>query len=174
MAAKELIATVTLASGAGSLTFSSIPQTYTDLLLVLSARTGEGGAYFSYMSFRPNSAITGMSGRRLAGNGSAASAGVNSYMEFGVNGNATPANTFSNTSFYITNYAGSTSKPVSIDMTLENNVTEAYIRIIAGQYPSSSAITSIELNAEGQSLVAGTTASLYGFNKGSDGTTTVS
>ena len=169
-----LISTQTLSSSVASFTFSSIPGTYTDLLLVISGRTDSAG-YFGYSSLRPNGATTNLSQRRLAGNGSAASSGTNAYIEMGVSASGVTANTFGNLSIYIPNYASTTvQKSISVDMVIENNVTEAYQRLLAGLWASTSAITSLEINGEGSNFVSGTTASLYGITKGSSGGVTVS
>jgi hypothetical protein len=88
-------------------------------------------------------------------------------------GTDTTSNTFSSTQVYIPNYAGSTNKSVSIDHVTENNATNAYFSgIVAGLWSNTAAITSVKiLDQDGGSLVAGSTASIYGILKGSGGAT---
>ena len=72
------IQTVTVGSGgASSIDFTSIPQTYTDLCVVLSARgTNAGtGANDGHLTF--NSSSTGYSSRLLYGTGGGGNGGTN-------------------------------------------------------------------------------------------------
>lgn len=178
----KLIASVDVgAGGASNITFSSIPQTYTDLQITLSGRTtntstpGDG----PYIIMRMNSSTSGYVDRILVGSGSAVvsqSFTTNDalLLKTMVNPGSATANTFSSTQIYIPNYAGSSNKSVSSDGVYENNATNAYQAIQASLWSNSSAINSISL-----SLYDGTapnwaqysTASLYGITKGSGGAT---
>jgi len=62
----QLIETKTLLSAAASIEFTSIPQDGTDLLLLVSTRADGAGDAF----IRPNGSTSGLSARRLRGNGS--------------------------------------------------------------------------------------------------------
>jgi hypothetical protein len=62
----EPIATFTLSSTAGIVTFSSIPQTYTDLILIQSARVTSA---WDITAIRVNSVTTNYSGTYLESNG---------------------------------------------------------------------------------------------------------
>jgi hypothetical protein len=130
-------------------------------------RTTAGGAnYTGYLTF--NSSSTSYSGKRLYGTGSAA-ASVNAattYAYIGeINGAGTTASTFTSTSVYIPNYAGSANKSYSIDTVFENNATTAYAQLIAGLWSNSSAITSMSLNVENatQTIAQYSTAYLFGI-----------
>lgn len=172
----DLIQTVTVgAGGSASITFGSggtLPQTFTDLLLVFSARVAvtDGG-----LRLRINTSTSNLSTRLLYGNGSSATSATDTtYLGTTNNSNQT-ANTFGNGSLYITNYATSATKPFSCEIVDENNGTGATHWITAGLFNSSTAITSLELfNNAGGNFVEYSSASLYGILKGSDGTTTVS
>jgi hypothetical protein len=83
------------------------------------------------------------------------------YTEQALTGSGDTANTFSNVAYYFTNYAGSTTKSISVDLVAENNATAAYQVIMAGNWANTSAITSIKLAAPSGTLVEYTTASLY-------------
>jgi hypothetical protein len=171
-----LIATQTLTSTAASITFSSIPQTFTDLQLVISARTGRAVDPDDAVSVKFNSNTSGYTNRILQGNGSVASSstgffGQGFYLAT-ANGAGSTSNTFGNSSVYIPNYAGSTNKSVSSDNVVENNATQAPINLIAGLWSNTSAITSITCdNFSVTNFAIGSTFALYGILRGSGGAT---
>jgi hypothetical protein len=176
MAVKTLIERIELSSSAASITFSDIPQTYTDLLLVASLRdTGDVGTAFAYIQF--NDATTGYTSRLLRGSGSSTSSTSNSdgtSLRGRISPNDATANTFGSTAFYIPNYTSSNYKSVSIDSVQEENNTESWQTITAGLWSNTSAITSIKIFAGNSNLAQYSSAALYAYTKGTDGTTTVS
>lgn len=179
MSAWTVIAHTELSSGtATSITFSSIAGTYTDLCLVLSAKTGEAATY-SVPTFTFNSNTSAIySYRFLYGNGSSA---LSASVTNGTNGGFHYAagfgtvNTFGSGYLYIPNYAGSSNKSWSIDATSENNDTGSNMAIHAGIWANTAAITSITLDkGAGAYFEQYTSATLYGITKGSSGGVTVS
>jgi hypothetical protein len=156
------LATQTLGSAAASVTFSSIPQGYTDLKLIITARNATASLTGMYIAF--NGSTSGFTNKLLEGNGSsAASASLARYIGVENSGSAT-ANTFSNGEVYIPNYAGSTNKSFSADNVSENNGTAAYASLNAGLWSSTAAITSISLDIfTGQNFAQYSTATLYGI-----------
>ena len=169
----KLIESKTLATAAASIEFTSIPQTYTDLVLLISARTDfSTGAVQGLISF--NSDTSNFSSRYLLGSGSAASSGTLARYIGQSQPSTYTANTFTNKSVYIPNYTSSTSKSYSVDSVEENNATLAYQDIVAGLWTGTSAISSIQIGLSGGNYVAGSTISLYGILKGSDGIVTTS
>lgn len=168
----RLISTVTVgAGGAASIDFTSIPQGYTDLLVVMSLRDTSGSSW-SGANLTFNGSSTGYSGRNLYGTG--AGAGSDTYA-FGGAGiyvtsatAANTANTFSNCSIYIANYAGSANKSASVDSVNENNSSSAQQHLNAVLWSNTSAITRVTITA---SLVQYSTASLYGITRGNGGAT---
>jgi hypothetical protein len=170
----KLIETKTLASAAADITFTSIPQTYTDLLVLVSGRTSwnssEDGLVLSF-----NGLNTNQNTRRLFSNGFGAQSSNTGYLYSPIAGNGATANTFSNNRFYIPNYSGAISKAFSIDGVYENNATAAITEISAALWNSTAAITSIRFQSiNSVNLLAGTTISLYGITKGSISGITVS
>lgn len=144
-----LIASTTV-SGTSTVTvnFSSIPQTYTDLVLRVSARTNRSSAVDELMlRFNSDSATNYSATHMTANSGTATSQQVsnNTSTRFiSINGNTTTSSTFSNTEIYIPNYTGTANKPISIGTVVENNDTTNYfVRGVANLYRGSSAITSI-------------------------------
>lgn len=174
----QLIQTVTVGSGGeASITFGSggtIPQTYTDLVILFSGRSNRG-ATFDNIRVQPNGATTGVSSRILYGSGSGASSFTEGYISGYTGGNDATASTFGNSSIYIPNYTASTQKSFSIDSVSENNATAATQALTAGLWTGTDPITSITLDqGDGSTWLQYTSASLYGILKGSDGVTTVS
>jgi hypothetical protein len=163
-----------LASTQASITFSSIPQTFTDLLIVFSGRSDRANS-FDNIRVMPNGLATDVSSRILFGSGSAASSFTESYVSGYTAANSATSNTFGNSSIYISNYAGSTAKSFSIDSVGENNATASAQAITAGLWNQTAAITSIVLDqGDGSNWLQYTSATLYGITKGSDGIVTVS
>lgn len=167
------IATVTVGSGgASSISFTNIPQTYTDLNVVMSSRCDESSLVFGQLYVAPNNATTNLSSRILYGYGSGT--GTASYTNFdsiwtysGADG--ATSNTFGNASFYFPNYTSSNNKSISIDGVNENNATDARQTLTAGLWSSSSAITSLYFYVLGNAGASRnfkqyTTATLYGIN----------
>ncbi len=163
------IQTVTVGSGgAASIDFTSIPQTYTDLVVRLSGRSTTADADM-YISFNSNTA--NYSRRVLRGNGSAASSTSGSDRYVGtIDSSGETASTFGNWEIYVPNYTTSNNKSYSIDSVEENNATQAFQYMIAGLWSNSAAITSIKL----EFIAAGTfaqysTATLYGVTSAAYG-----
>ena len=141
-----LIQSVTLTTTASTVTLGSggtIPQTYTDLLVKVSARLTSSSAIFD---FGFNGVTSSQSSIYLNGSGSSATSST--YTLYGrANPNTAYTNTHSNNEIYIPNYSSSNYKAVSIDATNEDNATATYCSLVAGLWSSTSAITSITFTA---------------------------
>lgn len=171
-----LVSTITLASNASAITFSSIPQTATDLMVVYSLRSNAGGDPNDYIAMTFNGTSTGYTDRDLRSSSSSVFADTNttSYLRYtlGATGNTATANTFGNASFYIPNYSGSTNKPVSSDGASETNAAATGKTIMAGIWANTAAITSISvIPILGTVWLTNSVASLYTITKGSGGAT---
>lgn len=179
MSAWTKISHQVLTGNTASISFNSIPQSYTDLIVFISGRTNlnvyrdDMAIYFnsnsngySYRGIRrfENGAINPLSGN----NGSFGAI-------FSVSGASATTNSFSNTKFTITNYTGSSPKPYTFEAVMGNNSTNSDIYIGTGFWNNSSAVTSVSFSSlNGNSWVANTTATLYGVTAGSSGGVTVS
>ena len=171
-----LISTVTVGSGgAASLDFTSIPQTATDLVLVMSLRDNRTDTA-SPVGLKINGVTTNRTVRILQsanGGGAFTESATYEWVGFGAGGNTT-SNTFGNGIVYIPNYAGSTNKSISADWGTENNssATAALDGIFAGLWSSTAAITSLTITCPLATLFSQySTASLYSVTKGSGGAT---
>jgi hypothetical protein len=166
------IATATVGvGGAVSMDFTSIPATYTDLVLKISARTNRVGQLVDSLKLTFNGATTSFSNRGLgadtnAGTTFSFSNGGSASIEdsiFTAASNAT-ANTFGSGDIYIPNYASSNNKSTSGDSASENNATQSYLLVTGGLWSNSAAITSIKLAPLGGTLInQHSTATLYGI-----------
>jgi hypothetical protein len=161
------IQTVTVGSGgAASIEFTSIPQTYTDLKIVLSARSSGENEY--YITFNSNTA--NYASKYMYGNGSSAFSGSNpfgtSFAFVGsVNKSTTTASVFNNAEIYIPNYTSANYKSFSAETAQENNATEAYNWLTAGLWSNTSAITSIQIDLQNapSNFTEYSTFTLYGI-----------
>jgi hypothetical protein len=170
MATYELISTTTVSTPAYSFTLSSIPQTYTDLVLKISARSNYASAGHE-MSIMTNSLTTGYANRMLYVNGSssasAAAANDKHTWAGGVVGSSATANTFSNCELYFPNYSSTTlAKSMSCDVTTENNSASiGAMWINSGINTNTAAISSLTLYCWQSFInyVANTTFTLYGI-----------
>lgn len=161
------ISTVTVGSGGlSSINFIAIPQNYTDLKVVISARTDRSGFPNDNIVIYPNGSSASLSGIYLLGFGSGVvsatdTAGLGAA---GAVGASATANTFSNAEVYIPNYTSSNNKTFATDAVSENNATDGRQGITASLWSNSSAITSIEIRpSSGPNFVQHTTATLYGI-----------
>ena len=161
-----LIASSTVGSGgAASIEFTSIPATYTDLVVLASLRSTRGGGNVADIRAEFNGSTTGYTAIRLFGDGSSASSGT-SLASLGNAADQT-ANTFSSHYFYIPNYTSSNNKSFSLDSAQENNATGAYVTMSAYLWSNTAAITSILIrdfsDGNTNNLVQYSTAYLYGI-----------
>ena len=158
--------------GASSIDFSSIPSTYTDLQVLISARGDvSSGSNADDISLRLNNdSGANYSYKGITGTGSTSGSFSLSgetqftYIAFAGSSNAT-SNTFGNNSIYLPNYAGSTQKPISADVVTENNATLTYMRLNAGLWTGTAAINRMTLTIVGGNFVQYSTATLYGISK---------
>jgi hypothetical protein len=160
-----LIASSTLGSAASNITFSSIPSTYTDLVIKFS---GRASASLDIVGIQFNASTSGYTFRTLRGSGAAAASFTQTSFapigEFGLSGYiSNDTSTFCNHEIYIPNYAGSTNKSFSIDGVQEANATTAYSTLTANLWSNTAAITSIKIYCTlGANIETNSTAYLYG------------
>jgi len=161
-----LIASSTVGSGgAASIDFTSIPSTYTDLVVKFS---GRASASLDIVGIQFNASTSGYTFRIVRGSGSAAASFTQTSFapigEFGLSGYiSNDTSTFCNHEIYIPNYAGSTNKSFSVDGVQEANATTAYSTLTANLWSNTAAITSIKIYCTlGANIETNSTAYLYG------------
>ena len=153
----EPIATTTLVSNASDITFSTIPSTYTDLVLVVNGHltvddnvflqfNGDTGSNYSFTILR--------------GDGSSATSTRSSNVaQMYLGGILTTAT--GNTISSIQNYSNSTTYKTVLTRT--NGVTSGATQARVGLWRSTSAITSVKVGALSGNFVAGATFTIYGI-----------
>ena len=154
------------AGGVASFTFSSIPSTYTDLVIKFSGRGTVSGVQDRILiSFNGSS-----TNYTLIWLGDAAGSAISATRSnWGDNHTGyvpaatATANTFGNYEMYIPNYAGSTNKSVSVDAVMENNSATNYNGMSAGLWSQTAAITSLTLTCSTPNFAQYSTAYLYGI-----------
>lgn len=155
------IATTTLGSATGTITFGSIPATYTDLRIVMVGTMVNSEQ--PYVRFNSDSG-TNYSYTCLYGTGSSAGSfrSTSSTRIY-----VAPAPNWSNTNAQMAtvdvfSYTGSTFKTVLCAGSNDNNGSGATDRTV-GLWRSTSAITQIDIVGNGQNFATGFTATLYGI-----------
>lgn len=171
------IQTVTVGSGgAASITFSAIPDTFTDLVIVASVRSNRA-AVGDDVRIDLNTTSVGFTSRALVGTGSAASSFSSDNRAGIVSAASSTGNTFGSVSLYIPNYRSLVAKSISTDSVGENNATAADQGIFATLWNPAvhAVITEAKLYPRlGSGWLEHSSASLYGITAGSDGITAVS
>jgi hypothetical protein len=181
-----LIATAAASGSSTFIKFNNIPADFTDLLLVGAMRTTEATAATQCFIYFGTTLASGdvrasYDWTALTGNGSSAvrnvSASASQINIIGVMpGSSATSNTFGSFQAYFTNYATSLPKQFSVDAVGENDATTAGQNILAGSNANSnslSPITSVSFDSV-SNLAVGTSFSLYGITKGSNGVATIS
>ncbi len=163
-----LIASNTVGSGgAASVIFSSIPSTYTDLVIKISARSNSNaGGTYTELGISFNGSTANFSGRRLYGVGSGIASSDTVTPRAGIsNSNTATASAFGNGEIYIPNYASANYKSVSTDSVQETVATTAIAMLTAILWSDTSAINQITLTLGVGNFVEYSTFALYGINK---------
>jgi hypothetical protein len=161
-----LIASSTVDSGgAATITFTSIPQTYTDLLVRTSTSCS-----FDWMLFEFNdSGGTAYDQINLRGDGSNAASTAQNNLPAAyatITGQNVTSNTFGSSDVYISNYTSANYKSMSGDGVSEANQTAAYAYLTAAVWQNSAAITKIKItNSSNNNFAQYSTFYLYGIKK---------
>lgn len=161
----EPIATYTVPSNTTSYTFSSIPGTYTDLVVSMSVASSSGNTLFIRFN---NDTSALYSATRLSGSGTSALSDRDTRGSgYGVLTNyAAPPSTLGNhnTILQVMNYSNTTTFKTWLN---RSNLASAGTDAIVGLYGSTSAITSIGFSTNGfggtSTLLAGSTFTIYGI-----------
>ena len=159
----EPIATTTLGSATGTVTFSSISGSYTDLILVASGYNAVGDFSGARMRFNSDSG-SNYSRTRLYGDGtsgvSSRTANATSAVFIGTGWSTTSSN-IGNAIAHIMNYSNTTTYKTILNRA---NLANSSVYTDVNLWRSTSAITSIELSmASPDTFASGSTFTLYGI-----------
>jgi hypothetical protein len=167
MATMTALSTVTVgAGGAATIDFTSIPQTYTDLIVKISGRSALAAVGDNATTSFNNNTSNRTQRSLYTGDGSTVQSFTYTSFYIWVPGSNATASTFGNTELYIPNYTGSNNKSFSNDVTTENNGTAAELALSASLWSDTAAITSVKVTCNGGNFVQYTTATLYGVFRG--------
>jgi len=163
---RVLISSTTLTSTQTSVVFSSIPNTYSDLILKVSEVLNASGAAddlrLQLNGAWPSSTDT----TTVNGTNITVSSSRFSYPTLPVFGksNSTTINTFGNYEIYIPNYTSTTNKQIFCSSVSEaNSTTNWYIYATAYFNATTSAITSLTFQDGGSAMKIGSSFYLYGL-----------
>lgn len=160
----EPIATTTLSSTTNNVTFSSIPSTYTDLVVVASLKSNvaaNDAGIFVY----PNNGVNYCSFTVIAGDGSSvATARITSSNSFSAwyhEVSGASVSDFTTAIYHFNNYSNTTTNK---SLLYRTNRASGYTKFYAGLAPTTSAITSLKwTDISGTGFISGSTFTLYGI-----------
>ena len=147
------LATTTLSSATSTVTFSSIPATYRDLIVVVNARSSTGTT--SEFRINPNGSTADGTRVVMFGVGSSVSSNL------AVGTLPTSSDQFNQFIIQIMDYA-QTDKHKT--MLTRQSWANATVDAQAMRWAQTTAITSIQLQGVTQTMAVGSTFSLYGVN----------
>jgi len=166
----EPIATTTLGSTVSSYTFSSIPQTYSDLRLVATVQRGTAGSGW-YVTLNCNGNTGANYGYQImtAYGGTIAFQGFSSVNDTAIYCNINDPGGASQWALVVADIINYTSTTVHKGMLISHgnavNGTYGQTSRTGGNFFSSSAITSLTLNGANYNLASGSQLTLFGIKK---------
>jgi hypothetical protein len=151
----------TLSSAAATVTFSSIPGTYTDLVLVMNAKLSAGGAANDLLRVGAGSIDTGSNYSVTGVYGTGGTAGsLRQTSSTFINLDDITSTSFTVNIINFMNYANTTTyKPILFRSSAPQSNCQAFI----GMWRSTSAINTIQITAGASTFVADSTFSIYGI-----------
>jgi len=158
------IATTTTAGGTNTVTFSSIPSTYTDIILVASNIGYTAAGDTPYLRINGDTG-TNYSGTLLSGNGTTANSGRRTSTAQGMPLGGTYAGSSTtvatNLIFQLMNYANTTTYKTGLSRYFQPaGETEATVAL----WRNTAAVTSIQYRTDGgNNISAGAVFTLYGI-----------
>lgn len=153
----EPISTQTLSSAAASVTFSSIPGTYTDLVLVMYAKCTNTGGQNSYLQFNGDTS-TNYSGTSFYG--SVPTPAVNRTINNASGGLCITDVIGELITYHILGYSNTGAQKIVLG---RGNSTSNYADSRVSLWRSTAAITSINIASSGGNWAVGSTFTIYGI-----------
>jgi len=157
----EKLATVTLGTGQTTISFTAIPQTYTDLVVKFSINSASNNQYIRFN----NSSAAEYEIQTLRGNGANADNFVTGtgQTELYFQASGIASSTFGSGELYITNYTAATQKSLFLNAVGEANIATVYQNQIASSWSNNAAINRIDIVCA-SGLGQYSSATLYGVN----------
>jgi hypothetical protein len=169
MATYTLIQRTILSSTTATISFTSIPQTYTDLVFVLSSRQNTYNYGGFYMKFNGSTAGTNVTAKRLMGNSGVSSSTSTEMTWVGSTAAGFTADTFASGQIYIPNYTSSNNKSASFEGAQESNISGVTSILTAWLWSQTAAITQVDFgtfdSGFSDAFVQYSSISLYGISK---------
>lgn len=155
------IATQTLGSSAASVTFSSIPSTYTDLVLILNLKSVSGSTAYPRIVYNSDTG-SNYSVTYITGDGSTATSGRTSNSPGYITGYTVESSTEFNFNgiYHIQNYSNTTTNKTLIGRC--NNAT-GHTEAIVTLWRNTAAISNIDVTNSNANFAIGCTFTLYGI-----------
>ena len=166
----KLIQSQTLGSGAGSIQFNSIPQSFTDLAFYISTRCSTTGTSVEPCLLSFNGDAAGYVSRANSAAGGGLNNNATARIAFFAPRAGTTANSYGNAWLYIPNYTLAINKNYAADSVTPTD----YETYAFGIWSNTAAITSVSFTPTANNFEAGSLVSLYGITKGTDGIVTTS
>lgn len=155
----EPIATYTLSSSGNGATFSSIPSTYTDLILVVNGSLNTT----NYLTLTLNADTAGnYSYTSLTGNGTSASSARGSNNGYAFGGQFTTSQSVA--IWHIQNYSNTTTYKTVLN---RNNAASGYVDAVVTMWRNTAAINTVYISSGNGSatFTSGSTFTLYGIKQ---------
>lgn len=154
----EPITTQTLGSNQSSITLSSIPQTYTDLIVIASGESTSGGSMLTRFNSDTGS---NYSTTYLYGTGSGAASASNTNQSVGIFMMRTPTNALGGGILHINNYSNTTTYKTGLSRSIGY---DPIVWLSCGLWRSTAAISTITFTDESSgNFKTGFTVTLYGI-----------
>jgi hypothetical protein len=148
---------ITLGGSAASVTFSSIPATYRDLVLVVNGTTTSGSTANSWIRFNGDTG-SNYSYVRILGDGSSVSSSASTGNNYLTTGDINSA--IFTSVIHIMDYSATDKHKTALSKT--GNVS-AYLGAYVGRWANTAAITSVLVSNQSGDFTSGTTFALYGI-----------
>ena len=154
------LATTTLGSSSASVTFSSIPGSYTDLVIAMSLSSTANDSDYSYIRYNGDTG-SNYSNTIMSGNGtSALSDRFSNRTDFNIDYTANLTTQIANRIVQIQNYSNTTTYKTAL---VRANRAGAGTDLMCGLWRSTAAITTILITHSVNQFATGSSFTLYGI-----------
>lgn len=156
----KLIEAQTLTTNTATVNFTSIPQTFTDLLVKVSAKSNTTG--WADIIIRFNSDSTTYLNRRIYSNAGSVGQDDSEWTNFSSVVNGTYQ--FSNIDYYVPDYTSSRKTNWLVtNSNAQNHANEGFASWGTGNWDGATAVTSLQISDYNTTMQAGSTFYLYGI-----------